>query len=123
MQNDNSKFKNNFYKRLIKFSLRIIRLCAKLRKIRNLWVIADQLLASGTSIGANVFEAKSSSSKKDYIKFFEIALKSANESIYWLLIIESSTLELKEEVKAINDEAKEIARILASGILTMKGKR
>jgi len=82
MQNDNSKFKEEFNQRLIQFSLDIIKICSDLRKNRDYWVIADQLLDSGTSMGANVFEARSSSSKRDYIKFFEISLKSANETIY-----------------------------------------
>ena len=44
--------------------------------------MTDQLLRSATSIGANVVEAKSASSKRDFIKFYEIALKSANETKY-----------------------------------------
>mgnify|MGYP003866386553 CR=1 FL=1 len=48
------------------------------------WVISDQLLRAATSIGANIVEAKASSSKRDFIKFYEIALKSANETKYWL---------------------------------------
>ena len=58
MHNDNSKFKTEFYKRLINFSIKIVRLCGDIRKERNLYAIADQLIRSGTSIGANVTEAK-----------------------------------------------------------------
>ena len=86
-------------------------------------MIADQLLGSGTSIGANVFEARSSSSKRDYIKFFEISLKSANETIYWLIIVTVSIEELKNRANKLKREAEEIARIIAAGIITMKGKR
>jgi len=86
-------------------------------------VIADQLLDSGTSMGANVFEARSSSSKRDYIKFFEISLKSANETIYWLIIVAVSVEEFKNRADKLKREAEEIARIIASGIITMKGKR
>jgi len=82
MQNDKEKFKKEFISRLIRFSIRTIKYAERLRKDRNLWSITDQLIRCVTSIGANVVEAKSSSSKKDYIKFFEIALKSANETIY-----------------------------------------
>lgn len=80
MQSDNSNFKIEFDKRLKKFAIDIIIFCRELRKDRNIWEIADQLIDSGSSVGANVREAKSSSSKKEYIKFFEIALKSANET-------------------------------------------
>lgn len=62
MQNENVKFKIEFNKRLIHFSLEIIKLCREIRKDRNLWAIANQLIHSATSIGANVIEAKASSS-------------------------------------------------------------
>jgi len=123
MQNDNSKFKEEFNQKLIQFSLDIIKICSDLRKNRDYWVIADQLLDSGTSMGANVFEARSSSSKRDYIKFFEISLKSANETIYWLIIVAVSVEEFKNRADKLKREAEEIARIIASGIITMKGKR
>jgi len=123
MQNNNSKFKEEFNQRLIQFSLDIIKICSDLRKNRDYWVIADQLLDSGTSMGANVFEARSSSSKRDYIKFFEISLKSANETIYWLIIVAVSVEEFKNRADKLKREAEEIARIIASGIITMKGKR
>ena len=108
---------------MIQFSLDIIKICSDLRKNRDYWVIADQLLDSGTSMGANVFEARSSSSKRDYIKFFEISLKSANETIYWLIIVAVSVEEFKNRADKLKREAEEIARIIASGIITMKGKR
>ncbi|KKQ93535.1 MAG: hypothetical protein UT66_C0010G0024 [candidate division CPR2 bacterium GW2011_GWC1_39_9] len=121
MQNDKEKFKKEFIQRLIKFSLENIRYCSEFRKDPNNWAICDQLIRSSTSIGANVVEAKSSSSKRDYIKFFEIALKSANETIYWLLLVKS--LSDAAEVDSLLKEAKEIAKILASSVLTLKGKR
>lgn len=51
MQNDSAKFENEFYRRLIKFSLEIIKFCNQVRRDRNLWSIADQLIRSATSIG------------------------------------------------------------------------
>jgi len=95
MQNDKSKFKKDFINRLIKFSIKVLKLSEKARGKRVLWSITDQLIRNATSIGANVIEAKASSSKKDYIHFFEIALKSANETIYWLIILEMSPLNLR----------------------------
>ena len=78
MQNEREKFKENFINRLVKFSVEIIKFSQEIRKERILWPIADQLVRSATSIGANVVEAKASSSKKDYLNYFQIALKSAN---------------------------------------------
>ncbi len=117
------KFKEEFYKRLIVFSLEIIKFCRLIREDRNFWVIADQLLRSATSIGANVIEAKSSSSKKDYIHFFEIALKSANETKYWLLLVRESKPDLKARIDKLMAEIVEIAKIIGASILTMKSKK
>jgi len=123
MTMQNAKFKEEFIKRLIRFSIRILRFAEKVRKERILWSIVDQLIRSATSVGANVVEAKSSSSKKDYIHYFEIALKSANETKYWLIIVKETIPSLKEESERLLKEVTELANILASGILTMKGKR
>ena len=123
MQNDKSKFKIEFNRRLISFSIEIIRLCNEIRKDRNLWSIADQLIRSATSIGANVIEAKASSSKRDYIKFFEIALKSANETKYWLILIQESCPNLQDKILKPMREIDEIANIIGAGVLTMKNKR
>jgi len=123
IQNENSKFKIEFNKRLIHFSLEIIKLCKEIRKNRNLWTIADQLIRSATSIGANIIEAKASSSKLDYLKFFQIALKSANETKYWLILINESMPSLKNQSEQLLKEVNEIAKIIGAGVLTMKGKR
>jgi len=84
-QNEKEKFKKDFILRLIRFSIKILKFGEKMRKEKIFWPIIDQLVRSSTSIGANVVEAKSSSSKRDYLHFFEIALKSANETKYWLI--------------------------------------
>ena len=77
----------------------------------------DQLLRSATSIGANVVEGRSGSSKKDWKNFYVIALKSANETKYWLCLIKE-TLEVSElTIKELIKEADEISRIIASVIL------
>lgn len=72
MQNDSSKFKDEFYKRLIRFSLEIIKFCNELRKDRNLSPVADQLIRSGISVGANITEAKSCGSKKTILDFLKL---------------------------------------------------
>lgn len=123
MQNDKEKFKKEFIGRLIKFSVSILGFAEKLRKDRNLWPVADQLIRSATSIGANVVEAKSASSKRDYLKFFEIALKSANETKFWLMTIREYSNELKEESDSHLEESIEIAKVIAVSVLTLKGKR
>ncbi|MFA5157620.1 MAG: four helix bundle protein [Patescibacteria group bacterium] len=121
MQKDN--YKLEFTKRLTTFSLSMIKFCETIRSDRSLWSIADQLIRSATSIGANVVEAKSSSSKREYINYFQIALKSANETKYWLYLIAESSEKFKTQSDIHLKEADEISKILAAGIITMKGKR
>lgn len=123
MQNENLKFKREFNKRLVRFSLKSINFCQEIRKNRNLWSIADQLIHPPTSIGANVIEAKASSSKLDYLRYFQIALKSANETKYWLILVRESEPAFKDKANQLFEEVDEIAKIIGAGILTMKGKR
>jgi len=123
MQNDKAKFKIEFIKRLIRFSLEVIKFCNEIRTDRNLWAVADQLLRSATSVGANVIEAKSCGSKKDYIRFFEIALRSANETKYWLILVKEGNQKFSSSAEILLKEASEIANIIGAGIITMKGKR
>lgn len=123
MQNDREKFKKEFIQRLIKFSIEIIKFSEDLKLNNTPYSIIDQLIRSSTSIGANVVEAKSSHSKKDYIKFFEIALKSANETKYWLAIILEIKPEYCKKINKLLTENIEIAKIIASSVLTLKNKR
>ena len=123
MQNDKEKFKKEFIQRLIRHSIKAIKFADKLRLERVSFTIIDQFIDAITSIGANVVEAKSSHSTKDYIKFFEISLKSANETKYWLIIIKEITTQNKSEAEEILKETIEIANILASSVMTLKGKK
>ncbi len=117
--------KSNIKLRAYRFSLLVIEFVGNLPSKKTFWVIGDQLLRSATSIGANIVEAKSSSSKRDFIKYYEIALKSANETKYWLCLLRDSNLEGidEAEVEKILNEAIEISNMLGSALLTLKGKK
>lgn len=123
MQNDNAKFKVEFKKRLYNFVLRLVRFIGKFRRDSVGEVIGRQMLRSGTSILANYIEAGSASSKRDFINFFTHSLKSANESKVWLTLARDLDLGEKAECEWLLKELAEIANVIASGILTMKGKR
>ena len=123
MQNDNVKFKNEFKKRLYNFVLRLIKFIDKLPRDSVCNVIGKQLLRSGTSILANYIEANSASSKKDFINYFNHSLKSANESKVWLALLRDTNKGNQEELKWLLDKLIEIANIIASSILTLKGKK
>ena len=123
MENDNAKFKNEFKKRLYNFVLSLIKFIDKLSRDSVNGVIGKQLLRSGTSVLANYIEANSASSKKDFINFFTYSLKSANESKVWLCLLKDAQKADKEQVDKLLKELIEISNILATSILTLKGKR
>ncbi len=123
MQNDNAKFKNEFKKRLYYWVLRLIKFIDALPKDSVCVVIGKQLLRSGTSILANYIEANSASSKKDFINFFTHALKSSNESKMWITLLRDTNKGDRIELGWLLKELIEIANVLASSILTLKGKK
>ncbi|OGL72283.1 hypothetical protein A3D72_00625 [Candidatus Uhrbacteria bacterium RIFCSPHIGHO2_02_FULL_57_19] len=122
-QSDKEQFKKEFIARLIALTVRTLRFATQLRKDKSLWAVADQLIRCTGSIGANVVEAKGSASTRDYTHFFEIALKSANETKYWLVVIREYSPEFSKEASALLDEADQVCRIIGSSVLTLKGKR
>ena len=123
MQNDSAKFKNDFKKRLYAWVLRLIKFIDKLPRDSVCSVIGKQLLRSGTSVLANYIEANSASSKKDFINFFTHSLKSANESKVWLSLLRDTQKGEHIELQWLLDELHEAANIIASSIITLKGKR
>lgn len=82
----------------------------------------DQLLRSATSIGANVVEGKAGSSKKDWLRFLTIALKSANETKYWSCLIRDTMTVDQARINELITEADEISRIIAAVIINANKK-
>ena len=80
----------------------------------------EQLVRSSASIGANVVEGKSGSTKKDWKNFYVIALKSANETKYWLCLIKETMDVPKVKINELINEADEISKIIASIIINAK---
>ncbi len=114
--------KEEFDKRIYRYAIRIVKLVDTFSKDISSQVIARQLMRSGTSIVANIVEAKSASSKKDYINFFSYSLKSANESKMWLKLAIDTEKANKEILTELLDETIELAKILGASIITMKNK-
>lgn len=119
----NQNLKTNSWKDLFNFPLMFLFSHKNYSRQKILWSLIDQLTRSSTSVGANVFEAKSASSRKDYIRYFEIALKSSNETKYWLIIIGKYSLQFQEETRELYKEAYEISNIIGASVLTLKGKK
>lgn len=114
---------SNLRERTFQFSLDLIKFIKDTDK-KVFYSLIDQLLRSGTSIGANLIEAKASSSKRDFIKFYQIALKSANETQYWLELINGSYGDQigASDIERLLSELEEICRMLGKSLLTMKNK-
>jgi four helix bundle protein len=124
--NEKKLLKYEFKVRIYRYVIRLLKFLTKLSNDPVTREIKNQLTKSGTSIGANYFEAEAASSKKDYQNFFSHALKSANESKFWLSVLKNSGLvpkELIQECNCLFNETKEIANIFGASILTMKGRR
>lgn len=118
MQNLKPQLKQRAYL----YALKIIKFIDILPKDQAVKIISTQLLRSATSIGANIIEAQAGSSKKDFTNFFSYALKSANESRFWLGLLRDSGKAKKENTDILLKETAELANILGSSILTLKGK-
>jgi four helix bundle protein len=118
-----TNFKNQFKKRLYDFTLKLIKFLDKLPNDNVSRRIGDQLLRSGTSIIGNYIEGQAASSKKDFTNFFNISLKSANESKLWFALLRDSGRIKPQEIAWFLNELNEIANIFASSILTLKGRK
>lgn len=123
MENDKSKFKIEYKRRLYDWVLKLIKYIDSLPKSNVNDVMGKQLLRSGTSVLANYVEANSASSRKDFINFFTYSLKSANESKVWLTLFKDLDKGNKDSLQWLLDELIEMANVLASSILTLKGKK
>ena len=101
----------------MQFAIDVVNLCESLKGKNSL---TNQLLRSGTSIGANIHEGNYASSKADFVAKFQIALKECYETEYWLKLFAKTNI-ISEQVynKLINDSGK-IRRILISSINTAK---
>ena len=99
------------------FALEIIRICNEIKRSQKESILTNQLVRSGTSIGANIREAFYAHGKADFVAKLQIALKECSESEYWLeLLIESGYYG----DKTILNQCVEIKRILISSINTAK---
>ena len=103
------------------FSVQIINLVKDL-KSKHESVISNQIGRSGTSIGANIYEANYAQGKKDFISKLEIALKEANETGYWLELLYKTNYIDDETYKTLNDQCASIRVLLIASCRTTKSK-
>jgi four helix bundle protein len=105
------------------FAVDIIHTCREMRRNRVEYALIDQLIKSGTSVGANIHEAQFAQGTKDFISKLEIALKECNECDYWLDILLSTHSIGPEKSALLSAECDEIRKILISSVNTLKCKQ
>ena len=108
---------NIIRKRSYQFAIRIIKLSLWLKDHKH-YETANQLLRSGTSIGANVEEALAGHSRKDFLHKMAIASKEARETNYWLRLLRDAEIITNSQSQSIIDESTELIKILTSIVKT-----
>ena len=101
----------------IQFAIDVVNLCESLKGKNSL---TNQLLRSGTSIGANIHEGNYASSKADFIAKFQIALKECYETEYWLKLFVKTNIISDDIYSKLSSDSGKIRRILISSINTAK---
>jgi four helix bundle protein len=113
--------KDAFKMRLIDYSVMVMKETKELRNDPVLWPVCDQLIRSATSIGANINEAQGAGSKKDFANYFQIALKSARETRYWIQVTERYNPPAKN-LKHLYDENESLINVLQASLKTLRSK-
>ena len=113
---------NVVQKKSYAFALRIVKLYRWLCETKKEFVLAKQILRSGTSIGANVEEAIGGQSEKDFYSKMTIAYKESRETHYWLRLLHDAEFIDNNLYQSIVADCEELLKILGSITKTMKSK-
>lgn len=109
--------------RSFEFAVRIVRICQELEKTPGVpRTLANQVLRSGTSIGANIEEANGSQSKADFTAKMYISCKEARETHYWLRLLKESGILPSSRLESILDEADQLIAILTTIVKNSRSK-
>lgn len=103
------------------FAVRVVKLCCALEKTPGVSrTLSDQLLRSGTSVGANLEESKGGQSRADFLAKLYIALKEARETHYWLRLLVASEIIAESQLEPLIDECNQLIAILTTIAKTTK---
>lgn len=105
------------------FAVEIINLCKHIKEIKRETILTNQLLRSGTSIGANIHESKYGHGTADFVSKMQIALKECYESEYWLELLYRTDYISAEQYKSLQNTCGSIRRMLISSINTVKERK
>ncbi|MEO7924552.1 MAG: four helix bundle protein [Chitinophagaceae bacterium] len=109
-------------KKSFDFAVRIINLYKYLKKQHGEYVISQQVLKAGTSIGALIREAEFAESRVDFKHKLNIGLKEANECVYWLELLAATQYITKRMFGSLGSDAKELLRMLVASLKTLRSK-
>ena len=104
------------------FSIRIVNLYLYLTKRKFEHVMAEQIKRSGTSIGANISESQNAQSRADFIHKMNIALKEADETVYWLKLLHKTNYLTDIEFESMKNDAEELVKLLKAIVRTSKSR-
>ena len=102
------------------FAVRIVKLNHWLRDEKKEFSLADQLLRSGTSIGANLSEAVYAPTQRDFLNKNKIALKECSETLFWIELLHRSAILTNEQADSINKDCSELRKMLSSTCKTIE---
>jgi four helix bundle protein len=114
------KKKGPIYEKSFAFALRIVKLAKYLQEEKKEFVLSKQVLRSGTAIGALVREAEHAESKSDFAHKMNIALKEANETLYWLELLLQSEYITEQSFKSIQADSEELVKLLVAIVKTTR---
>ena len=113
---------NAVQEKSLQFAVRIVKLCRIIRNEKHEYELASQLLRSGTSIGANVYESGRAVSLKDFANKIAIAQKEADETLYWIELLYGTNYLSYKQYVSIRDDCVELIKILMAISRTISKK-
>ncbi len=112
--------KNILKEKSFNFAIRIVNLYKFLKKQHNEYILSQQLIRSGTAIGAIIREAEHAESLKDFVHKLSIGLKEANESKYWLDLLFATEFITDKMYGSLNKDCEELLKLLTASVKTSK---
>lgn len=119
----NKEKPQDIHERIYQFVIRVINLVKQLPKTPENIILTNQITRSVTSMGANDQEADGTDSRKDFIAKYAIVRKESKETSYWLRLISDTNSSFRPRMQDLQQEGKEIIKIVSSIILSAKGKK
>jgi len=113
----------NIKDRTFAFALNIVNFSNGLPTLQASQRLSDQLVRSGTSVGANVEEATAASSRNDFVYKVNIALREAREANYWLRLVKGTKINNSDQLDCLLAESEELKKILGAIVSKARGKR